>query len=113
MVPVIWALFSADVNAGTASAARIAIIAITTSSSISVNAEESLFFIFILGFCFCVVLRVPARRNFTRRRVFQRVLFWGFALVFCWVGFGGLVVRIPRFIAVFTDSVNTYILFFF
>ena len=51
MVPVIWAFFSADVNAGTASAARIAIIAITTSSSISVNAEKNFFvLIFILGF---------------------------------------------------------------
>ena len=40
MVPVIWAFFSADVNAGTARAARIAIIAITTSNSIRVNAEE-------------------------------------------------------------------------
>src|SRR6478672_9659014 len=51
MVPVIWAFFSADVNAGTARAARIAIIAITTSSSISVNAEKNFFvLIFILGF---------------------------------------------------------------
>src|SRR5262245_3018957 len=38
MVPVIWAFFSAEVNAGTASAARIAIIAITTSNSINVKA---------------------------------------------------------------------------
>src|SRR6266478_6833865 len=53
MVPVSWALASAEVNAGTASAARIAIIAITTSNSISVNAEEGLFiFSFILGFLF-------------------------------------------------------------
>ena len=52
MVPVIWAFFSADVNAGTARAARIAIIAITTSNSIRVNAEKYLFIvlIFILGF---------------------------------------------------------------
>src|SRR5438477_8104542 len=38
MVPVCWALASADVSAGTASAARIAIIAITTSNSINVKA---------------------------------------------------------------------------
>src|SRR6266550_1673392 len=51
MVPVSWALASADVNAGTARAARIAIIAITTSNSISVNADQNLFsFIFIVGF---------------------------------------------------------------
>src|SRR5438105_1591224 len=51
MVPVSWALASADVNAGTARAARIAIIAITTSNSISVNAVNGLVnFIFIFGF---------------------------------------------------------------
>src|SRR6266705_460455 len=61
MVPVIWAFFSADVNAGTASAARIAIIAITTSNSISVNAERNLFIlIFIFGF----FLRVFVLRGF-------------------------------------------------
>ena len=88
MVPVIWALFSADVNAGTASAARIAIIAITTSSSISVNAEESLFLIFILGFCFCVVLRachavVPRLRGEGGflRGVYSGVLLWFFVWV--------------------------------
>src|SRR5438094_9477632 len=54
MVPVSWALASADVNAGTASAARIAIIAITTSNSISVNADQNFFvFIFIVGFLNC------------------------------------------------------------
>src|SRR6476660_3154253 len=54
MVPVIWAFFSADVNAGTARAARIAIIAITTSNSISVNAEKGLLsLIFIVGFFSC------------------------------------------------------------
>src|SRR6266478_10173858 len=60
MVPVCWALDSADVNAGTASAARIAIIAITTSNSIRVNAEKYFFIlIFILGFFVsAVVLRV-------------------------------------------------------
>jgi len=52
MVPLIWAFFSADVNAGTASAARIAIIAITTNNSIRVNAEEVLFVLFIfIGVC--------------------------------------------------------------
>src|SRR5437870_1082743 len=56
MVPVSWALASADVNAGTARAARIAIIAITTSNSISVNAEMN-FFIFIYFFLSEVVLR--------------------------------------------------------
>src|SRR5207237_9036008 len=55
MVPLIWAFFSADVNAGTASAARIKIIAITTNNSIRVNAEEALFvlFIFIGDCCEC------------------------------------------------------------
>src|SRR5437016_11000163 len=54
MVPVSWALASADVNAGTARAARIAIIAITTSNSISVNADQNFFvFIFIVGFLNC------------------------------------------------------------
>src|SRR6266480_6013503 len=50
MVPVSWALASADVKAGTARAARIAIIAITTSNSISVNAVNLLSFIFIRVF---------------------------------------------------------------
>src|SRR6476660_9501745 len=51
MVPVILPFVRAEVNAGTASAARIAIIAITTSNSISVNAEKYFFiWIFILGF---------------------------------------------------------------
>src|SRR5207244_7872747 len=59
MVPVSWALASADVNAGTARAARIAIIAITTSNSISVNADQNFFIlIFIVGFLAAVVLRV-------------------------------------------------------
>ena len=47
IVPVIRALFSAFVIAGTASAARVAIIAITTSNSMTVNAEEGFRFIFI------------------------------------------------------------------
>src|SRR6266496_2732811 len=84
MVPLIWAFFSADVNAGTASAARIAIIAITTSNSMSVNAEEGLFifsFISILvSFFLRLVLRVLARHSFMRRRVFSE-------------GFGFRVVR--------------------
>jgi hypothetical protein len=50
MVPVIWALASADVKAGTASAARIAMIAITTSNSISVNAEGLFGLIFMWVF---------------------------------------------------------------
>src|SRR5438094_3992178 len=56
MVPLIWAFFSADVNAGTASAARIAIIAITTSNSMRVNAEEIFVLIFMwVFFSFCWV----------------------------------------------------------
>src|SRR6266496_5037231 len=91
MVPVIWALDSADVNAGTASAARIAIIAITTSNSISVNAEKGLIIlIFIFGFCFlsAVVLRVSQSLGFevppssrsrgTTADMCSGVLFWLF-----------------------------------
>ena len=52
MVPLIWAFFSADVSAGTASAARMAMMAITTNNSIRVNAEEVLFVLFIfIGVC--------------------------------------------------------------
>ena len=58
MVPLIWAFFSAEVNAGTASAARMAIIAITTSNSMRVNAERGLISFFIFGFLTAVVLRV-------------------------------------------------------
>ena len=47
IVPVIWALARAEVSAGTASAARMAIMAITTSNSIRVNAGEVLFILFI------------------------------------------------------------------
>src|ERR1700739_3410455 len=93
MVPVIWAFFSADVNAGTARAARIAIIAITTSNSISVNADQNFFIcIFIVGFFAAVVLRVFAGRGGSPEPLWrlrsiaattfesQRVLllFWGF-----------------------------------
>src|SRR5215469_6448757 len=53
MVPVSWALASADVNAGTAKAARIAMIAITTSSSISVNAVNFFSVIFIVDVYSC------------------------------------------------------------
>src|SRR6266404_1190339 len=83
MVPVIWAFFSADVNAGTASAARIAIIAITTSNSISVNADIS-FLIFIVGFLAAVVLRVFGLRGFGFRivppwhKAWAERVFWGF-----------------------------------
>src|SRR2546423_7161556 len=97
MVPLIWAFFSAEVNAGTASAARIAIIAITTSNSMSVNAEEDLVvLIFMWVFYFLSVgfrLRTRLRRT-SVLRVSQRILFWGFALVWVEVsafarGFGG------------------------
>src|ERR1051325_4590178 len=80
MVPVIWAFLSADVNAGTARAARIAIIAITTSNSISVNADI-IFFIFICWFLAAVVLRVFCLAAEMATGVLsQRVLllFWGF-----------------------------------
>src|SRR6266568_1480398 len=83
MVPVIWAFFSADVNAGTASAARIAIIAITTSNSISVNADIT-FLIFIVGFLAAVVLRVFGLRGFGFRivppwhKAWAERVFWGF-----------------------------------
>jgi hypothetical protein len=95
IVPVIWALASADVNAGTARAARIAIIAITTSNSISVNAEEGLFnFCFHLGFVFlsAVVLRVFSEGfclGFHLGASFGGYVFWGFALVFYWGLFWG------------------------
>src|SRR5437773_7117319 len=89
MVPVSWALASADVNAGTARAARIAIIAITTSNSISVNADQNFFvFIFIVGFlncscsegflqprhCVAVRLDTARRLQFSEGFVFQVVL---------------------------------------
>jgi hypothetical protein len=59
-VPVILPFVRAEVSAGTAKAARIAMIAITTSNSMSVNAEKYFFIlIFILGFFVsAVVLRV-------------------------------------------------------
>src|SRR4029077_15754383 len=43
MVPVILPFVRAEVSAGTAKAARIAMIAITTSNSMSVNAEKNFF----------------------------------------------------------------------
>src|SRR5881296_3832838 len=89
MVPVNWALASADVNAGTASAARIAIIAITTSNSISVNAEENLFsFIFIFRFfsCGCSEGVWSQRVWFSGCSAFAQgfsgQLFWGFGFRF-------------------------------
>src|SRR6266436_2738258 len=84
MVPVSWALASADVNAGTASAARIAIIAITTSNSISVNAVKGLVsFIFIFGFFSCSCSEGFGLRGFGLRcsafaQGFGGQVFWGF-----------------------------------
>src|SRR6266567_1440286 len=93
MVPVNWALASADVNAGTARAARIAIIAITTSSSMRVNAKEGLFiFIFMdfflfcgcsVGFCFRVALRVFVLRGFAFGVYSAGDPFWGFSKLKC------------------------------
>src|SRR6266480_4647545 len=82
MVPVCWALASADVSAGTASAARIAIIAITTSNSIRVNAEEGLFILIFIwvffSFCGC------------SEGLLRRVL--SCSGVVCWgLGVGGLL----------------------
>jgi hypothetical protein len=76
-------LASADVNAGTASAAKIAIIAITTSNSISVNAEEGLLILIFMWVFFCFLLGFRLRTRLRRTgvlRVAQRVLgfaFWG------------------------------------
>src|SRR5882762_5742128 len=119
MVPVSWALASADVNAGTASAARIAIIAITTSNSISVNAEMN-FFIFIYFFLSAVVLRVlgsggspePPRR--LRSIAATKLVLRGFCCC------SGVVLKnfllrmffLWLLIAVFTDEVNIYFLLF-
>src|SRR6266568_8496209 len=106
MVPVIWAFFSADVNAGTASAARIAIIAITTSNSINVKAltrsrclgrlnnEEGLFsFIFI--WVFFSFYWVPPSHQATADKgsegFLRRVLFCsGVGGLYC-SGVGGVV----------------------
>ena len=44
-VPVIWPRVSALVKAGTAKAARVAMIAMTTNNSIKVKAEEVFLFI--------------------------------------------------------------------
>src|SRR5205814_9776549 len=87
--------------AGTARAARIAIIAITTSNSISVNAEM-IFLIFIVGFMFCGC-----------SEGFLRGLFWGLCLRFlCFVlGFRGVLVEV-RLIAGFKNEVNNYLLLF-
>src|SRR5947208_6801226 len=87
MVPVCWALASADVSAGTASAARIAIIAITTSNSIRVNAEEGLFILIFIWvfFSFCGCSEGLLRRVLSCSGVvcgglgacFGGLLFWG------------------------------------
>src|SRR4030095_15960085 len=85
MVPVICALVSADVNAGTASAARIAIIAITTSNSMRVNAEEDFFvLIFMWVFlCFCLGFHLRARlRRTSVLRIAQSVCCFGVRLRF-------------------------------
>src|SRR5262249_40186196 len=58
MVSAICPLDNADVSAGTANAARIAIIAITTSSSIRVNAEGLCLSLFI-GVCLGVARLIP------------------------------------------------------
>ena len=109
MVPVIWALVSADVNAGTASAARIAIIAITTSNSMSINAEKGLFiFIFIVDFFIsAVVLRV-----FGLRGLVLGLGILGVCCGFCSGCSGGFNLRMGALIAVFTDKVNIYFYFF-
>src|SRR5207247_10916017 len=102
MVPVNWALASADVKAGTASAARIAIIAITTSNSISVNAEEGLFsFIFIFRFfsCGCSEGVWSQRVWFSGCSAFAQGfgghVFWGFGFrFFVWFVLRGLACRV-------------------
>src|ERR1041384_1739665 len=105
MVPVIWAFLSADVNAGTARAARIAIIAITTSNSISVNADI-IFLIFICWFLAAVVLRVfGLAADIATGVLSQRVLLlfggFGFGLLFglfsgVWSEDGGAYRRLHR-----------------
>src|SRR5438445_12981900 len=97
MVPLICAFFSAEVNAGTASAARIAIIAITTSNSINVkalkrsrcfgilNSKEGLFIRVFIGvfFSFCWV---PPSREATADKCSEGLL----RGLFC-SGVGGLL----------------------
>src|SRR5262249_62333419 len=95
MVPVILPFVRAEVSAGTANAARIAIIAITTSNSMSVNAEKN-FFILIFMWVF---FSAGCSEGFGRGglpeppddlgqsplqvSVSQRVLFLGFPWVWC------------------------------
>src|SRR6266446_2951800 len=119
MVPVNWALASAEVNAGTASAARIAIIAITTSNSISVNADQNFFIlIFIFGFLAAVVLRVFGLRGFGFRvvpplhKAWAEQLFWGFGFRLLFDSFPGFWSENVVHIVVFTDEVNNYFLLF-
>src|SRR5213083_2119218 len=88
MVPVICALFSADVNAGTASAARIAIIAITTSNSMRVNAEEGLFILIFMWVSFLrVVLRDLPAVALCEGGCVSEGLFWGLFVWFWFLGF--------------------------
>src|SRR5438270_9151290 len=119
MVPVSWALASADVNAGTASAARIAIIAITTSNSISVNAVKGLVnFIFIFGFSSCGCSEGFGLRGFGFRVVppshkapadkCSGVLGFGCCLIRS-QGFG---LRMRALIAGLSNRVNNYFLLF-
>src|SRR5438874_13195922 len=92
MMPIICALTRAGVNVGTASAARIAIIAITTSNSINVkaltrsrcfgilNRKEGLFIWIFIGvfFAFCgVFLRVCSEGFVVLGFVVGGRLFWG------------------------------------
>src|SRR5215813_4924558 len=120
MVPVIWAFFRAAVNAGTASAARIAIIAITTSNSMSVNAEKYFFFMVFMWVSFLrVVLRrflVTAidlnRQGDSMNRRYQISISEGFVLGFSF-GLGlRFVQRILTLkcvvIAISADKVNIY-----
>ena len=87
MVPVICALVSADVNAGTASAARIAIIAITTSNSMRVNAEEDLFILIFMWVFYFFLLGSALRLKATADRCsegFSEGFVLGFFVLF-WV----------------------------
>src|SRR5581483_5541796 len=77
MVPVICALVSAEVNAGTASAARMAIMAMTTNNSINVKA--------------------PTRRRCLNPESAEEFLF-------IFIGCG---LRVAGVISWFTDKVNT------
>ena len=116
MVPVILPFVRAEVSAGTANAARIAIIAITTSNSMRVNAEKNLFILIFIW----VFFSAGCSEGFLA----QRVLFGGCLGVLglvevppshkatadkCSEGFD---LRIGGPIAVSTDKVNNYFLLF-